>query len=103
MFSKKNNLLDSVPIVPLYQHDLLSDMFTLLNRAEADKTCKSRISFLTSMSDAHTTTNGDIETLQFTILIDDSDKANIIGENINIIGRWNRNSDFILQNEHEPF
>jgi hypothetical protein len=47
--------------------------------------------------DAHPTTCGHVEANQFATLIDNSDEADVIGKDINVVNWWNCNSNFELK------
>jgi hypothetical protein len=47
--------------------------------------------------DTHATTRSDIEASQLAMLVDDSDKANIVSKYIDVICWWDSNSNFELK------
>jgi hypothetical protein len=47
--------------------------------------------------DTHTTTRSNIEASQLAMLVDDSDKANIVREYIDVVCWWDSNSNFELR------
>lgn len=49
------------------------------------------------MRDTHASTNGDVESGKFAIRVGDSDETDIVGEDIDVVERWNGNSDFELR------
>jgi len=79
------DVLNTVPIVPLDQHNLLRYVFTLFDCAETEDICCSRIRLLAPMCYTHPTPSGDIKPGEFSFLIHDCDEANIIGEDVDIV------------------
>lgn len=91
------DLLGTVTVISLNQHDLLRHNLTLFNGTESKDITQSGVSLLVPMCNTHTTTSGDIETRKFALLINDSDEADIVGKDINVVVRWYGNGDFELQ------
>lgn len=83
-------------MVSLYQHDLLCNIFTLLGCAETDQTSQARVSLLVSVCNTHATPNCNIESSQFAIVVDNSNKTEIVGKHVDIVCRRYRNSNFEL-------
>jgi hypothetical protein len=52
---------------------------------------------------SHATTDSDIEASQFSLLINNSDEAQVVCKDIDIISRWYRNRDFELSNHQDQF
>lgn len=88
--------LCTVPIVSLHQHDLLSDELALFRCTESDHIADARVRLLIGMCDTHTTTDADVEAFQIAALVGNSDEADVIGEDVNVIIRRNGDCDFEL-------
>ena len=91
------HLLRAIPIIPLHQHDLLGNLTSLRYRAETDDGTSTRIGLLITMRHTHTSTNGDVESSKLAIRVGDSDEANIVGEDVDVVERWDGNCDFELR------
>jgi hypothetical protein len=89
-------LLCAIPMVSLDQHHLLSHVFTLFDGTETDDITDTRIRLLASVSDPHAAADGDVEAAQLSLLIDDSNKAKIVGEYVDVIARRHCHSNFEL-------
>jgi hypothetical protein len=83
-------------MIPLHQHDFLSDHYALFCRDETQNATRAGVCLFVAVRDTHTTTRSDIEAGQLATLVHDSDEPNIVREYIDIIGRWDRNSNFEL-------
>ena len=55
------------------------------------------------MRDTHPTTCGDIEASQFTTLVDNSDEADVIGKDVDIVSWRDCDSNFELRNGDQVF
>lgn len=97
--SEKSDLLGTITVITLNQHDLLSNDLTLVDGAEPKNITQSRVSLLVSVSNTHTTTSSNVETSKFALLIDNSDKANIVREEIDVIMWRDGNCDFELESK----
>lgn len=86
----------SVTVISLHQHYLLSHFLAFLDSTETKYVSESRISLLVAVSDTHTASSSHIEPFEVAILVDNSNKSNVVGENIDIIGGRNGNGDFEL-------
>ena len=91
------HLLRAIPIIPLHQHDLLGNLTSLRYRAETDDGTSTRIGLLITMRHTHTSTNGDVESSKLAIRVGDSDEADIVSEDVDVVERWDGNSDFELR------
>ena len=88
--------LDPISIVALDKHNFLRYIFPLPDGAESDFACCARVGFLVPMCDAHTASNGHVESDQFTTSIDNGDEPNVVRKYVHIIRRRNGNSNFEL-------
>jgi len=79
------NVLHTVAIVSLDQHNFLRHVPTLLHCAETEDIGCSGISLLVSMGYTHSAPSGDIESGESPFLIYNCDEANIISEDVDII------------------
>lgn len=93
------NILSTVSVISLGQHDAFSNKSALFNGAEADDISNTRVCLLVSMCDTHASTDGNVEASQLAVIPNDSDKAKIICEDVNIIRRRHGNSDFELKTQ----
>ena len=84
-------------MITLDQHDLLCNDLTLVDGTETKNITQSWVSLLVSVGDTHTTTSGHIETDKFTLLVDDSDETDVVGEEINVIVWRDSNSNLELK------
>ncbi len=91
------NLLGTVAVVSLYQHDLLGDFAALCYSAETDNCTSARVRLLITMSYTHTSTDGDVEASELALLISDCDETNVIGKDVDVVEWWDGNSNFELQ------
>lgn len=83
-------------MISLDEHNLLGDVFALLDGAESDNATSTRISFLVPVGDTHATTDGNVEAFKLSMRADDSNEAEIISEDVHIVGRWDSDSDLEL-------
>ena len=88
--------LSAVAVVTLHEHDLLSDGLALLGRAEADDRAQARVGLLVAVRDTHTTTDRDVETLELAVVADDGDVAEVVGEDVDVVGRRDSDGDLEL-------
>jgi hypothetical protein len=95
-FTEFDDLLNTISIVPLGQHDFLGHNWALLDGTEANNISCARVRFFVTVGHAHTTTDSDIEPSQLAILVDDSDEAQVVCEDINIVGGRHGNCNFEL-------
>lgn len=86
----------TVAVVSLHDHDLLSDGDTLLDSAEPEDAAQARVGLLVTVRHAHTTTGRNIEASEVAVLVDDSDEADVVGEDVDIVRRRNSDRDFEL-------
>jgi hypothetical protein len=91
------NVLDTISIISLAQHNILSNKPALFDCAEADDISDARIRLLVSVCDTHTATNGNVEASKLAVIPNNGDKAEIIGENVNVIRRRYSDSNFELK------
>ena len=89
--------LCAVAIISLDKHNLLRDLKTLRRCTEPENRAETRVCFLVTMSNAHTTTRSDIESLKATVFADDSDETNIVREDIHIVCWRHCDSDLELK------
>jgi hypothetical protein len=85
--------IHSVAMISLNEHNFLTNFYRLVHGAKTQWLCKHWISFGVSVSLTHSSTNGDIEAKQFTIS-GDGDVPKIMCQDIDVIFRWDRNSNF---------
>ena len=86
----------TIAVVSLHSHDLLSDGDTLLDSAETEDAAQARVGLLVTVSYAHTATGRDVEASKVTVLVDDGDEADVVGEDVDIVCRRNSDRDFEL-------
>jgi len=79
------NVLHTVTIIPLDQHDFLRHVFTLLHCAETEDVCRSGICLLVCMRYTHSTSSSDIESGESTFLIHNRNEADIIGKDVDVV------------------
>jgi len=79
------NVLCSVTVISLDQHDLLRHVFTLLHCAETENVCSSGIRLLVCMGYTHSASSSDVESGESTVLIQDRNEANIIGKDVDVV------------------
>ena len=91
------HVLSTVAVVALHEHDLLGDGLALLGRAETDDRTETGVRLLVAVRDAHATTNRHVKALEFTVITDDGDVAEIIGEDVDVVGRRDSDRDLKLQ------
>jgi hypothetical protein len=68
----------------------------LVDSTKPNDISRSRVRLFVSVSYAHASTNGDIETGQVTLLIRDCNETEVIGKDICIIGGRNGDGNFKL-------
>jgi hypothetical protein len=83
-------------MVSLHQHNLLRDVLALLWSAEADDVGGSRVGLLVAVRDTHSTTDRNIEASETTIAVDNGNEADVVGKDIDVIGRRYRNRNLEL-------
>ena len=81
----------------MHQHDLLGDNLALLDSAEAEYATSARVGLLVTVGNTHTATGSDVEASELAILVSDRNKADVIGEDVDIVVRWDRNCDLELR------
>jgi hypothetical protein len=91
------NVLHTVTVVSLDQHNLLCHILTLLHCAKTEDIGSSGVRLLVSMRNTHSTSSSDIESGEFTVLVHDCDEADIIGEEVDVIRRGDGNGNFELK------
>lgn len=82
----------SVTVVPLDQHDALSNLLTVLRSDETNDITQTRVGLLVTVGNTHTTTNADIVTNDF-VVFNDGNETNIIGEDVNSVVRRDSDGD----------
>ena len=88
--------LDTVPVVPLNEDNLLGNVLALLDSTETDNATSARVGFLVSMGHAHTTANGDVESFKLSVGTNNGNKSEVVRENVDVVGRRDGNGDFEL-------
>jgi hypothetical protein len=83
-------------MIPLHKHDFLGNIFALFRGAEAKNAARARIGLFIAMGNTHTTTGSDVEALELAVSVNDRDKTNVVGEEVNIVCRRNGNSNLEL-------
>lgn len=96
MLEKHDNSLDAVPIVSLSQHNLLCYEWSLLNGTKPNDISNARVRLFVTVGHTHATAHCDIKTFQFAIFVDDSDEAEVIGKNVDIVVRRDSDRNFEL-------
>jgi hypothetical protein len=91
-----SHALDTVPVVPLDEDDLLGNVLALLNSTETDDATGTRVGLLVSMGHTHTTTNGDIEAFELSVGANDGNEPEVVREDVDVIGRRDGDSDLEL-------
>ena len=89
--------LSTVTVVSLDQHHLLSYILALFWGTETNKTTNTGVCLLVSMCNTHSASDAHIKALQFTIVTHNGDEAKIVRKDVDVVGRWNGNSNFELQ------
>jgi hypothetical protein len=90
------NLLDTITVISLHKHYLFRDILALFWCTKANETAEARVRLLVSVRNTHPTTNGNIEAFELAVLTDDRDETNVIGKDVDVVGRRNRYCDFEL-------
>lgn len=85
-------------MVPLDQHNALSNLGTILSRDETDDITQSRVGLLVTVSNTHTTTNANIVTNDLVVL-NNGNETNIVGEDVNGIVRRDGDGDLEFTGE----
>lgn len=85
-------------MVPLDQHDALSNLGTILSCDETDDITQSRVGLLVTVSNTHTTTNANIVTNDLVVL-NNGNETNIVGEDVNGIVRRDGDGDLEFTGE----
>ena len=91
-----DHVLSAVAVVALHEHDLLGNGLALLGSAEADDRAQARVRLLVAMRDTHTATNRHVKALEFTVVTDDGDVAEIVGEDVDVVRRRDSDRDLEL-------
>lgn len=97
MWQEKPSMFSVSPIsiVPLHQHNSLSNLANLFRRAKSQKLPKTGVSLFASVGHSHPTTNKDVEPSEAAGgFVFYCDKANIVSVNICVVHGWHSNSDF---------
>jgi len=79
------NILHTVTIIPLDQHDFLCHIFSLFHCAETEDVGRSGIRLLVPMGYTHSTSSSDIESGESTFLIHNRYEADIIGKDVDVV------------------
>ena len=95
--SNRESSLSPVAIVPLHKHDFLGDDYTLFCCNEAQNAPCARVCLLITVRDTHPATCGHVEASQLAMLVDNSDKADVVGKDIDVVCWWDCNSNFKLK------
>lgn len=85
-------------MVPLDQHNALSNLGTILSCDETDDITQSRVGLLVTVSNTHTTTNANIVTNDLVVL-NNGNETNIVGEDVNGIVRRDGDGDLEFTGE----
>lgn len=85
-------------MVPLDQHDALSNLGTILSCDETDDITQSRVGLFVTVSNTHTTTNANIVTNDLVVL-NNGNETNIVGEDVNGIVRRDGDGDLEFTGE----
>ena len=91
-----HDLLRAIAVVPLYNHDLLRYLDTLLNRAEPEYTTGSGVGLLVTVRNTHASTSGHVEASEIALLIDNGDEAHVVGKDIDIVVWWDCDCNLVL-------
>jgi hypothetical protein len=86
----------SVTVVPLSQHDSLGNLVSILLLDETKDIGQSGVCLFVRMSDTHTTTGGNVVSLDSAISIDDSDEPDVIGQDIDRVVGWDSDGNLEL-------
>lgn len=98
-FSKgkmRRHSLGTVTVIPLSQHDLLRNNVCLIGCAKSENVCSARVSLLVGMRDSHTTAGRNIKPRKVSFFIRNGDEADIVGKDVNIVGRRDSDGNFEL-------
>lgn len=78
----------AVAVVPLGEHDGLSDGVALLGRDETKDGAETRVSLGVRVGDTHASSGGDVEAEQLLrLLVHDRDEADVVGEDVDVVVR----------------
>ena len=91
------NVLCTVPVVSLDQHDFLRYVFSLLHCAETEDIGGSGVRLLVCVGYAHSTSSSHVEPGEFTVLTQDCDETDIVGEDVDVIRRRDGDGNFELK------
>lgn len=69
----------------------------MLGSAEPNDITKARVRLLIAVGYTHSTTNYDIKAFQFAIFVDDSNKAEVISKDVDIVVRGDGDCNFELR------
>jgi hypothetical protein len=97
----EQNSLNTIAIVPLYNQDFLSGQNTLFWCHEAKGATCAGVCLLVAVRDTHATTCHHVEASQMAILVDHGNEADVMCVDVDIIGRWNCNSNFELKRTNQ--
>ena len=78
------------------KHNLLGNDDALLDGAETNDGTGARVRLLVPMGHTHASTDGDVETSEFTLLVNNGDETDVIGKDIYVVVRRDRNGDLEL-------
>lgn len=88
----------SVTMVPLDQHDALSNLRTILSGDETDDITQSRVGLLVTVSNTHTTTNTNVVTNDLVVL-NNGNETDVVGEDVNGVVRRDGDGDLEFTRE----
>lgn len=85
-------------MVPLDQHDALSNLRTILSGDETDDITQSGVGLLVTVSNTHTTTNTNVVTNDLVVL-NNGNETNVVGEDVNGVVRRDGDGDLEFTRE----
>lgn len=85
-------------MVPLDQHDALSNLRAILGGDETDDITQSRVGLLVTVSNTHTTTNTNVVTNDLVVL-NNGNETNVVGEDVNGVVRRDGDGDLEFTRE----
>lgn len=85
-------------MVPLDQHDVLSNLRAILGGDETDDITQSRVGLLVTVSNTHTTTNTNVVTNDLVVL-NNGNETNVVGEDVNGVVRRDGDGDLEFTRE----
>lgn len=85
-------------MVPLDQHDALSNLRTILSGDETDDITQSRVGLLVTVSNTHTTTNTNVVTNDLVVL-NNGNETDVVGEDVNGVVRRDGDGDLEFTRE----